>query len=209
MGSPSYQIAVGTKFGRLEVIEDLRNGNCSVRCACGVVKDVKKTFLKNGRVVSCGCWNREKSTKHGMEGTRVYNTWASMLTRCRNPDNVWFHRYGGRGITVSESWLDFKNFYADMGDKPEKASIERIDNDGPYCKENCRWATHTEQMRNRQKTTKVEYDGKLISVTELAEMHNLRAKTVAARLKSGMSVEDALSKTRHGRWGPTKSKIVS
>ena len=90
---------------------------------------------------------RQKLTKHGMCGTGTYNSWTAMKCRCSNPSNKYYY---GRGIVVCERWNKFENFYADMGDRPEGASIDRINNDGNYEPNNCRWATHSQQMKNRR-----------------------------------------------------------
>ena len=90
------------------------------------------------------------SKTHGLSSTLEYKTWQLMKDRCFNPKYRYFHRYGGRGITLSESWMNFQNFWNDMCLRPSNAlSIDRINNDGNYCKENCRWATISEQRINR------------------------------------------------------------
>ena len=112
---------------------------------CGKVFTICNKYVKTatGKCGSC------RTTTHGMWGTRSYFAWAEMKKRCDNPKQVFYYRYGGRGISYQEDWSDFENFYRDMGDCPPGLELDRINNNGNYTKENCRWVTHKVNCNNR------------------------------------------------------------
>ena len=121
--------------------------------------------------------------KHGLATTKPYKVWKSMKARCLNKNHFAYDRYGGRGITICDSWVsDYMNFKNDMGEKPEGYVLDRIDNDGGYNKENCRWIDRKTSQRNRRCTKKIMYNGKEITAAEFAEMHGLHKRRIADRL---------------------------
>jgi|688.fasta_scaffold60282_13 hypothetical protein len=122
---------------------------------------------------------------HGMTSSPTYRSWGMMIQRCTNPKHSWYKLYGGKGIKIIDKWLDFKNFLADMGERPVGKSLDRIDGNLNYCKENCRWATPKEQSRNRTNRRIVEYDGNNYGVTELCEMLKIERQSFYNFLHKG------------------------
>lgn len=131
---------------------------------------------------------------HGYYGTPVYAAWQSMKSRCNKASDISFPRYGGRGISVCQHWGKFQPFLDDMGEPPPGHQLDRIDNDGNYTPENCRWVTAKQNTRNRRSTKLVSVDGgPLIALSEAIEQHAVVTRgTVYRRVNKGWSVEDAL-----------------
>lgn len=127
----------------------------------------------------------------------LFHVWNDMLGRCRNPNNRQFKDYGGRGISVCERWLIYKNFEADMMPRPEGLTLDRIDNDGNYEPGNCRWATKKEQQRNRRRARYVTIEGVRYRAVELAEKYNMKWSTIVDRAGRGLSFADVVTSERH------------
>ena len=166
---------VGLVFGELKVIKEIekRNHNNHIMylciCSCGNEKEILGASLRAGTTRSCGCFNVSCRKTHGMEGTPTYKCYQQMKQRCYNKKNKRFKDWGGRGIKVCDRWLvSFENFINDMGEKPESYSLDRIDNDIDYSKDNCKWSSPKEQANNRRGCVRVEHDGEVITVEEYA-----------------------------------------
>lgn len=122
-------------------------------------------------------------TSHGMYGTPIYRLWLRMKQRCLNPNDRAYHHYGGRGIDVSNSWLSFDNFYSDMGDKPNGMTLERVDNNRGYSKENCVWATRKQQARNRRTTKFYTLGNETKSIQEWANTIGISHESMRKRIE--------------------------
>lgn len=190
---------IGKRFGRWVVVKaNISDGYHSCLCDCGTLKNVYHHNLVRGKSTSCGCFAREMSRKratHGMAGTPEYQTWNRMWSRCTNPIVERYKNYGGRGIKVCERWLSFESFYEDMGAKPSpRHSIGRIDNNGNYCPENCRWETQEEQKSNTSRTIFIAIDGKKRSLIDVSDDIGVRADCLRQRVRAGMEIDALLSK---------------
>lgn len=189
------------RFGRWTVEKYHSNNNWVALCSCGTKKIVDGKSLRTGISKSCGCMRTELNTKrlttHGMRHTAIYEVWCGMKGRCLNVKKDCYKDYGGRGIKVCDRWLKFENFLADMGERPEGMSIERIDNDGNYEPGNCKWATSKEQSNNKRSCVIISYGGKKMSLKEWAKHLNINYGTLWDRInRRGWSIEKAFSNNK-------------
>lgn len=146
---------------------------------CGAEFTARVNDVKSGRTRGCGCW------RHGKHGTSEYRSWSHMKQRCQNPNNPSYPDYGGRGIKVCERWQTFANFYVDMGERPAGCTLDRKDNDGDYCPENCRWSGSVEQNNNRRGNVLVTYDDKTQTVSQWARELGVSHATILGRVGRG------------------------
>lgn len=122
-----------------------------------------------------------------------HSSWERAIQRCTNPANIFYSLYGGKGITISEEWKSFANFYEDMGARPAGKTLDRIDSNGNYCKENCRWATPAEQARNKTVHVKILYGGRERLLVEVAEEKGISYSALTARIKNGWDIDAAIN----------------
>jgi len=191
----------GHRYERLVALERLAaksktdtNARWICRCDCGIATVAYGQDLARGKVKSCGCLNAERIMQHGMSGTPVYAVWQAMLQRCENPKAQSYENYGGRGISVCEKWHTFEGFWIDMKNPPRGYSLDRIDNDGNYCKENCRWALTKQQANNKRKNRRIEFNGETRTLAEWAEKTGLGWSTLRTRLDNyGWTVKKTLT----------------
>lgn len=207
----------GQRFGRLTVIGRSSTGKChnvywDCQCSCGKKVTVRGDHLREGTIKSCGCLvleiSSEKATTHGKSHSRLYNTWLFMRRRCGNCNDQAYPRYGGRGIEVCDEWkANFQSFYdwaISNGYRPE-LSIDRIDNDKGYSPENCRWATSSEQARNRRSNHLITFAGETHSMIEWAEIVDIPLNVLCLRIvRYGWPIWRALTEPLHKRNRKTK-----
>lgn len=202
----------GQRFGRYTVIcrskdQISKNGSRSTmwkcRCDCGNVKSVHARSLMAGQVVSCGCYkkehNRTRNMTHGAtlngKPTRLYKIWDGMKARCYNPKKNYYPIYGGRGITMCDEWrYSFESFrdWALANGYNDSLTIDRIDNNGNYCPENCRWATISQQNNNKSTSHFLTFNGETKTLMQWAEATGFNFHALSSRLNRGMTTEQAL-----------------
>jgi hypothetical protein len=200
----------GERFGRLVITRFIRvdknwNYIWECKCDCGNIINVRYNNLLNGSTKSCGCLKREKtierSTKHGLSGgqgnyTRLYRIWLNMRRRCNNRRDQDYPYYGGRGIKVCKEWDNYAAFHdwAMKNGYADHLTLDRINNNGDYCPENCRWATRKEQARNTRQNHFITFNGKTMTIAEWAEYLGVSSTVLRTRLYRGWPIERALTR---------------
>ena len=197
----------GQRFGKLVVVEfskidkKSRQAVWACKCDCGKYVEVLSFRLRDGRTKSCGCIRSESSTKHGMSFSRFYGIYSGIKNRCKHLGEH-NKNYFGKGIKICKRWEEFENFKEDMYKSylehvekfgKKNTTIDRIDNSGNYCKENCRWATYIEQQRNTSSNVLVDFNGRKMTITEASLMLNGDRSLIHSRLKNNWSLERAIN----------------
>lgn len=192
----------GKRFGLLFVLEPIelfegrRKWQCI--CDCGNLTVAAGSNLGNGHTKSCGClrrqWTKTHKTTHGMSKTPEHKTWSNIHARCEDPKHVSFKYYGVKGVRVCDRWKSFEAFFEDMGNRPSpNHSLDRINPDGDYCPENCRWATWTQQNNNRRNNRRLTLGGITMSCAAWDRKCGFRPYTITGRLFRGWSAERAIT----------------
>jgi len=206
----------GKRFGKLTVIKRIKSsiepsGRKRVRwlckCDCGNITYSSGDNLRENKSLSCGCERKntlkEIRTTHSMTGTRIYNIWGHMIQRCNNPKNKHYKEYGERGINICSKWLNFQNFYKDMGKSYKEhckkygekdTTIDRVSVNGNYEPSNCRWATRKTQSNNTRANHFITYNNETLTMAQMAEKYNLPKGTLSSRLnRDKMDIKRALN----------------
>jgi hypothetical protein len=191
---------IGMKFGRLTVLglsdKKSRKTYWDCICDCGNFKTARSDSLQDGSIKSCGCLKKEQDklnlnqTTHNLSKTRIYKTWQGMKKRIFNPNDTRFANYGGRGIKICDEWLDFEKFYmwSISNGYSKNLTIDRIDNNGNYEPNNCRWVDMKTQSRNRSSNILITIGNTTKCLIEWCELFNLKYTMVHARYKNNENI---------------------
>lgn len=191
----------GKRFGKLTVLRrgERNDGHSSwwiCQCDCGNIKEIRRSCLIKGFTKSCGCYNSDKArehgrqmmTKHGWYGTRVYSIWHSIIDRCYNPNCPQYHHYGGRGIEMCREWREHPEAFCEWAianGYTDELTIDRVDFNGNYEPNNCRWITMNKQQVNKRNNVRITYNGKTQCVAEWARELGVNQFNLYSRIYLG------------------------
>jgi hypothetical protein len=209
---------IGKTYGRLTIIDEMPclkdyARMMLVKCSCSkqTVKVVRLRSLLSGATIGCGCVHREavqaSNSTHKLSKHRLYKTWLNMIERCTNPEDKNYANYGGRGIVICDEWMKVENFISDMYPTwQEKLTLDRIDNSLGYFFENCRWASKTQQNRNKRTNVNATIGGKTQCLMGWCKELNINYNTVKTRIQKGADASQAIlqsanSKEKARQWG--------
>lgn len=199
-----YKDEIGKKYNKLTILyPDYKKGKhiyMRCKCDCGNEISARLDCIKSGNTQSCGCFGKEQrfkaNFKHGMTFKhRLYNIWQNMKARCYNKNKYCYKNYGARGIFVCDEWKNsFENFYnwAMSNGYKKELELDRIDNDGIYSPNNCKWATHQENNNHTRRTVYIEHNGIKFTITDLCEIYNISRKKIEYRHSVGKSFEELI-----------------
>ncbi len=193
----------GERYGKLVVSSAYpsvrRQTRWICKCDCGNMIETDTRSLRFSGKTSCGCDTFEKRSvklrTHGLSKTGTYKSWSMMKSRCLNPNYDFYCYYGGRGIGVCQEWIDsFEAFLKDMGERPDGMTIDRIDSDGDYCKENCKWSTREEQVDNRRNGVLYTHEGITLSPKEWGVVLGVKRSQLYLAAYHGATLEGFIMK---------------
>ena len=196
------KVNVGSRFGKLVTTRKIRKDSrgrwywqCS--CDCGGKKRVRSDALLSRKITQCATCTvtqaAEQRKKHGLSEHHLYDTWKNMMDRCYTPTHRSYPHYGERGIQVQTYWHDVRNFIDDMAPRPDGHTLDRIDNDGDYGPDNCRWATKEQQANNTTMNHNLTHRGATRTIAQWSRIMGLLESTIRERINAGWTVERALS----------------
>lgn len=199
-----YKSHIGEKYGKLLITDIIgRNERDRVvarcQCECGNLHDTEIRYLFSKKLRSCGCTRRNYKGIRLRSQERLYTIWFGMKARCYNPNDMNYENYGKRGIKICSEWLqDYSLFrtWAYENGYNDKLTIDRIDVNGDYCPENCRWATWVEQCNNKRQNLKITYHGETHTATEWSRITGIKAQKIMYRYRHNFKLDDVFSKNR-------------
>ena len=200
--SISVNIA-GKIFNNLTALEYIFSKNNKqywlFKCECKKEKTIRKDRVTGGIVKSCGCKNKNTRFQitHGVPNEdRTYRSWCKMKSRCLNKNHNDYNNYGARGIKVCDRWMKFENFWEDMGERPSKMTLDRVDVNGNYEPNNCRWATNEQQYNNTRTNVFISWDGKTRTIMQWAKELGIAYWEIRYFNKKGLNLGEIITKSK-------------